>query len=235
MISGISKKATLLAAVIMMLGLTYGCKLPRIVTDPDKGIEIDKNKESKLPAHPPIERVLRLQPLEPTGPSYSLAGGRLIMENKDLKVTIHQLRRCCEGEEQTLLDELFEKNYILMQMTIKNKSSKRITYNPSHTFLLAGKMDYKKPLNYTDLYDIASRKNDGVVPEIKLSRLRGRYYDLNTSIAPGDQVTKILIFRPPTRNSKRSKAIIKMNEIYLGTKTRSISYIFKVREEAVME
>ena len=231
----ILKKAALLSTIVLTLTLSYGCKLPRVVIDPNKGIEIDRTGKSKLPEHPPIKRALRLQPLEPSGPSYSMTGGRLIMENKELKATIHQLRQCCKGHKPSLINELFEKNYLLMQMTIRNKSSKRITYNPSHTFLLAGKMDYKKPLNYTDLYDIASRKDDGVVPELKLSKLRGRYYDLNTSIAPGDVVSKILIFRPMTKNSKKNKAILKMKEVYIGTKTRSITYIFRVMEEAVIE
>ena len=157
------------------------------------------------------------------------------MENKNMKVTVHQLRSCCAGKKRTFINELFERDFVLVQMTIKNKSKKRITYNPSHTYLLAGKMDYKKPLNYTDLYDILSMKDDGVLPEIKLSKLRGRYYDLNTSVAPGGRVSKVLIFRKLTKNSNKSKAILKMQELYIGTKTRSMTYLFKVGEEAVIE
>lgn len=227
-----SKKISLLIALIFTLTLAYGCTLPRIVIDPNKKTEIE---EIKRPERAPIKRVLRLQPMEPRYSDYSLVGGRLIKEDKDMKVTMHQLRSCCMGKKTNLLNNLFEKNYILMQLTIKNKSKKRITYNPSHTYLLAGKMDYKKPLNYTDLYDIVSREDDGVVPEVKLSRLRGKYYDLNTSVAPGGRVSKILIFRKLTKNSKKSKAILKLNEIYIGTKTNSVSYLFKVMEEAVIE
>ncbi|VAV83760.1 hypothetical protein MNBD_DELTA01-532 [hydrothermal vent metagenome] len=231
----ILKKITLFTALIIALTLTYGCKFPKVAMDPGKGAEVEKKEKTKLPAHPPIKRVLRLQPIEPRSSEYSMVRGRLIMENKDMSVTIHQLRSCCNYKKNNLLDELFEKDYILMQLTINNKSKKRITYNPSHTFLLAGKMDYKKPLNYTDLYDIVSEKEDEVLPEIKLSRLRGKYYDLNTSVAPGGRESKILIFRKLSKNSKKSKAILKMNEIYIGTKTRSITYLFRVMEEAVTE
>ncbi len=227
-----SKKISLLIALIFTLTIAYGCTLPRIVIDPNKKTEIE---EIKRPERAPIKRVLRLQPMEPRYSEYSLVGGRLIKEDKDMKVTMHQLRSCCMSKKPNLLNDLFEKNYVLMQLTIKNKSKKRITYNPSHTYLLAGKMDYKKPLNYTDLYDIVSREDDGVVPEVKLSRLRGKYYDLNTSVAPGGRVSKILIFRKLTKNSKKSKAILKLNEIYIGTKTNSVSYLFKVMEEAVIE
>jgi hypothetical protein len=219
-----------------MIGLTYGCKLPGIMADPTKdGYEIEKGEQSKLPNYPPIKKALRLHPIEPTGSDYSLVNGFHIMNNKDFKVTLRQLRYCCGASKENLLNELFEKDYLLIRMTIKNKSKKRITYNPSHTFLLAGKMDYKKPLNYTDLYDILSKKDDGVLPEIKLSRLRGKYYDLNTSVAPGGTVSKLLLFRPMVKNSKRSKVILKMGEIYIGTKTRSMIYLFKVREEVVLD
>ncbi len=231
----IFKKITLFTALIIALTLTYGCKLPKIAMDQGKGTEVEKNEKTKLPTYPPIKRVLRLQPIEPRSSEYSIVGGRLIMEDKNMSVTIHQLRSCCNSKKRNLLNELFDNDYVLMRLTIKNKSKKRITYNPSYTFLLAGKMDYKKPLNYTDLYDIVSAKDDGIFPEIKLSRLRGRYYDLNTSIAPGGRESKILIFRRLSKNSKNSKALLKMNEIYIGTKTRSISYLFKVMEEAVVE
>ncbi|VAW37132.1 hypothetical protein MNBD_DELTA02-1237 [hydrothermal vent metagenome] len=232
---GIFKKTTLFTALIVTLTLTYGCKLPKVVMDPDKGAGVEQKEETKLPAYPPIKRVLRLQPIEPRSSEYSMVEGRLIMEDKDMSVTIRQLRSCCNTRKSTLLNKLFENNYVLMRLTIKNKSKKRITYNPSHTFLLAGKMDYKKPLNYTDLYDIVSAKDDGMAPELMLSAIRGRYYDLNTSVAPGGRESKILIFRKLSKNSKRSKAIIKMNEVYIGTKTRSITYLFRVVEEAATE
>jgi len=230
-----TKKISLFIALIFAITLTYGCTLPRITIDPNKKTEVEEEKEVKRLKRTPIKRVLRLQPMEPRYSDYSMIGGRLIMENKDMKVTMHQLRSCCTDKKRNLLNDLFEKDFVLMQLTIKNKSKKRITYNPSHTYMLAGKMDYKKPLNYTDLYDIVSREDDGVPPEIKLSRLRGKYYDLNTSVAPGGRVSKILIFRKLTKNSKKSKAILKLNEIYIGTNTRSVAYLFRVKEEAVIE
>ncbi len=230
-----SNKIVLFIALIFAITLFYGCTLPRIVIDPSKKTEVEEKEEVKRPKRAPIKRVLRLHPLEPRYSEYSILGGRLIMENKDMKVTMHQLRSCCMSKKRNLINDLFERDFVLMQLTIKNKTKKRITYNPSHTYLLAGKMDYKKPLNYTDLYDIVSREDDGVLPEIKLSRLRGKYYDLNTSVAPGGRVSKILIFRKLTKNSNKSKAILKLNEIYIGTKTRSVSYLFRVREEAVIE
>jgi hypothetical protein len=57
-------------------------------------------------------------------------------------------------------------------------------------------MEYREPLDYTDLYYIVRRKYVGKAPESELVGLEGKFYDLNITSLPAANTSKFLMFRP---------------------------------------
>ncbi len=120
-------------------------------------------------------------------------------------------------------------------MTIANKSSRLIIYNPSHTALFSGKLDYKKPLDYSALYliaeGVAKSKDESSYTGSstkQLATLTGKYYDLNTRVEAGGKVSKLLLFKPFLEVSKGAVLIIK--ELYIGTDAFEFSFPFILSE-----
>ncbi|MCK4739083.1 MAG: hypothetical protein KAT46_03965 [Deltaproteobacteria bacterium] len=155
---------------------------------------------------------------------------KLIFENKEVKVSLKQKLSAGNSKGSGFFAVLLKARFILVEMTIESKKKKKIIYNPIHTYLLAGSLDYKKPLDYPDLYMIASSVAGGSPPEAILNSIRGLYYDLNTNLKPGEKKTKYLIFRP--FSEKNTKALIVMKEFYVGTDTLALTFPFEMIKAA---
>jgi hypothetical protein len=115
-------------------------------------------------------------------------------------------------------------------MTIENRSEEKIIFNPSHTSLMDNQLEYRKPINYTDLFDIVKKKEKERPAEFILKGLRGTYYDLNETVLPGDKTKKLLLFHPLSERGKR--AVLKIKEVYIGIDTISLAFPFRMRGEA---
>jgi hypothetical protein len=143
-----------------------------------------------------------------------------VFENGSIRVTVRNVKASeCEGIP--LLKNLSDKKYVILSVGIENKSKLKAIYNPSMTVLKDDSMDYKKPLDYTDLYD-AAIGDSGL--ESGLSAMKGRFYDLALTLQPGEKTTRFLIFEPLSKNAARADLAI--NEIYLGTDTVSLRFPF---------
>lgn len=143
-----------------------------------------------------------------------------VFENGSIRVAVRHVKASdCEGSP--LLKSLSDKKYVILSVGIENKSKLKAIYNPSMTVLTDDSMDYKKPLDYTDLYD-AAIGNSGL--ESGLSAMKGRIYDLALTLKPGEKTTRFLIFEPLSKNAGRADLAI--NEIYLGTDTVNLRFPF---------
>jgi hypothetical protein len=146
-----------------------------------------------------------------------------VFENDLLRISVRQLNHLNKTYSGDFLKKLHDQNYIFLEMEIENKSDELIIYNPAHTAFLAGSIDYKKPLDYPDLYQIA-RNNTQAAPELQLSKIRNLYYDLNTSVQPNSAISKIFIFYPVKDISRSGKLMIR--ELYIGTETIDLTFLF---------
>ena len=105
----------------------------------------------------------------------------------------------------------------MFKLTIENKSEGSVMYNTAYTVLTSDSGDYRKPLDFTDLYDISSDDNS-------LAGLKGKFYDLNATVATGERTSRLLIFKP--LSDEAEKAAVAIKEIYIGTSTRALSFPF---------
>lgn len=165
---------------------------------------------------------MRLYPAEALGSGYSREAERISYENGPVKISVRQVSET-ETEEGSLLKELSTKGFILLSVSIENRSPKNsLIFNPVHVALTDDAMDYKKPIDYTDLYDMAK---DG---EERINALKGKFYDLTETLPPGKSSSKLLIFGPLSEGVKTAELLIK--EIYVGTSTLRLSFPFVMKK-----
>ena len=157
-----------------------------------------------------------LYPAEHGDKGYSSVGRDHLFENEAVRISIRHIKK---GEAGTgpFIDGLLEKDYAMFRLAIENKSEGSVIYNTAYTVLTSDSLDFKKPLDFTDLYDIAGASDS-------LAGLKGRFYDLNATVAPGERTSRLLIFKPLSIEAE--KAAVAIKEIYIGTSTRALSFPF---------
>jgi hypothetical protein len=152
---------------------------------------------------------------------YATEGRSMAFESDAVKISVQQARK--DEAHGKFIAGLLEKDYVIFNVSIENKSAHRIIYNPAYTVLTTDSLDYKKPLDFTDLYDITGNEQE-------LSGLKGRFYDLNVTLMPGEKTSRLLIFRPVSKEAAKAKVAIK--EIYIGTTTERFSFPFAFGDSA---
>ena len=171
-----------------------------------------------------------LNPIASEGHGLKMEKDRLVFENKVVRVSVRQVLSAGMGKGSDFFAILLKARFILVEMEITNKGKKKIIYNPLMTHLLAGSMDYKKPLDYPDLYMIASSLVQGSAPDGILRSIRGSYYDLNTNLGPGEKASKYMVFRPFAEKNKQ--AVIVLKELYVGTDAVVLTFPFDMVKAA---
>lgn len=161
-----------------------------------------------------------LVPDEPGPKGYRAEGGYGVFENKLIKITVSPEKGPSTGS--ALLAGLAEKDYVLIKLTIENLSVSRVIYRPNFTALTDDAFDYRKPLDYTDMYDFGDYEG--------LEAVKDRFHDLDSTLLPGEKTSKYLIFRPLSKNA--AKASLEIKELYIGTETVQIKmpFILKPKE-----
>lgn len=150
-----------------------------------------------------------------------------VFENGSIRVAVRHIK-ASDYEGSPLLKNLSDKKYVILSVAIENKSKLKTIYNPSMTVLTDDSMDYKKPLDYTDLYEAAL--GDSAL-ESGLSAMKGRFYDLALTLQPGEKTARLLIFEPLSENV--GKADLAMNDIYIGTDTVNLRFPFLLKSPGV--
>lgn len=150
-------------------------------------------------------------------PGYSANGAESVFESKDIRAAARQVRKNDVSDQ--LLTSLLEKDYIILSMTLENRSGAKVIYKPNYTAVV-NKVDYLKPLDYTDLYELGEEAVDN---------LKGKFFDLDVTLAPGAKTTGLLIFRPVSKDART--AVLEVRELYVGTDTTVFSLPFKMKSE----
>lgn len=157
---------------------------------------------------------------------YSSVERQWVFEYKSVFVKTGRLTKADSLPASGLIDMLLDSGYTVMRMEIKNGSKARVIFNPSLTALMDDSMGYFKPLDYTDIYEMA-----GEDPEKTgfLKDVRRLFYDLTATVEPGETSSKLLIFRPLSRNAGAAELIIK--DLYIGTDALNLRFPFALKPE----
>ncbi len=160
-----------------------------------------------------------LFPKSARGAIYAEIGQTVVYETEDARLSLTVLTDKREIDSP-FIGRLLDSGYIVFRMRITNRSGiKKVIYNPSHTALMDNRMGYKKPLDYTALYEIAMRSGE----ELKIRKeLTGKFIDLNENVGPGKSSSKFLLFPPLSDGATSAKLMMKL--IYIGTDTVSLTF-----------
>lgn len=126
---------------------------------------------------------------------------------------------------QRFLNLLIASQYMAFELSIHNPHGEdNIIFDPIHTALIYGKISLVKPMEYTALYQMAVGLDDRSMEESLRDQLNKKFYDLTTTIGPGETVTKFLILPPIDPTTK--KALLSMKLIHVGNELVSIQFPF---------
>ena len=131
-------------------------------------------------------------------------------------------------ETPAFLRTLSDRGYLLIRVDVENLSGARVIFKPSHAVLKTNRLDYGRPLDYTDLYQIAGAAGDRPTADV-MAEIKGRFYDLDVMIMPGKRSSRLLVFSPI--EPKSSKASLEIRDLYVGAKPLDVFFPFKVRAE----
>lgn len=175
----------------------------------------------------PMTSELKPSPPDEDLPGYSVASDEGAYDNAAIRVSARHLKSTdgvyAKGESG-FITSLIEGDYVLIRLTIENKTpGSKIIFNPAYVALMDNAANYKKPLDYTDLYDIV-KENDETGRT--LTGIKGKMFDLTTTIAPGAKTSKLLIFNPFMEDASKAELVIK--NIYVGKDTVNVMFPFGV-------
>lgn len=170
--------------------------------------------------------ILKFKPTAVDAAGYSLNAAESAYEDANVKLTVRQVGKGEVEGTNALLEELTKRGYILIQLDIINKSKHKMMYNPTYSTLTNNVMDYMKPLDFTDLYDIVM-STESLEPALR--ELKGRLYDLNVTLYPNARISKALLFRPMEKGVGTAALTIK--ELYIGTGVMTASFPFDLEKE----
>ncbi|MBI5827756.1 MAG: hypothetical protein HZB22_08540 [Deltaproteobacteria bacterium] len=186
---------------------------------------------------PKPEVKLFMYPDDKGSEGYSRKADQGVFENKSIRVSVRKIGDSDdEGLSQEVIAHLLKKDYLIFRMEIENTSTKyKAIYNPSFTTFTGDDMSYSAPIDYTDLYDMAEDvwekgKKDEDRKALSMDGLKGLFYDLSTTIPPGGKTSKLLIFKPISKDC--TKAALTLSELYIGTETIRVifPFVFKPKE-----
>lgn len=150
-----------------------------------------------------------------------------VFESKAVKISVSLLEKTNPGIDP-MVSALLDKDFVVVRMDIVNYSPVRAMYNPAYTALMSDSFDYRKPLDYTDIYDMTAN-----IPgfENGIAKLKGKFYDLNETVNPGEKSSKLLIFKPLSKDIKTAELSIK--EVYIGTETIRLTFPFVLKAKVI--
>ena len=160
--------------------------------------------------------------LHPSGKgsaAYTRMDPAWVFEEKGVKISVSHARA---GEGSALVEGLLEKEYLLLKMRIENSSGSIVVFNPALASLRDKTEDYKKPLDFTDFY--AMTKDD---PRMDLSGSGKLFYDLTETVQPGQESSKLLAFKPLSKDAGGLDLVIK--NLYIGPYTVDLSFPLEIK------
>jgi len=179
---------------------------------------------------PKMSMTSELKPSPPDDdlPGYSTVAEEGVYDNAALRISVRHLKAgdavYAKGESG-FITALIEGDYVLIRLTIENKSTGgKVIFNPAFAALTDNSFIYNKPLDYTDLYDIV-KENDETGS--KLTGIKGKIFDLTATVAPGGKTSKLLIFKPFMEDISKAELVIK--NIYVGKDTVNVMFPFEVK------
>ncbi len=171
-----------------------------------------------------------LHPLPTQLEGCRMSGGAVIYETTDVTVTARPLDwrvvgKHYEREELPIpygdeTDVLSA--FVFFSLRFDNRSPDSINFMPRQASLFSDERDFVVPIDLTDIYLHATDPAD---VEERARSFRLTTHDGTVVIPPGESRERYLVFPRPQGDLKTLKLVL--DNIYLGTKSADISFLFE--------
>ncbi len=149
-------------------------------------------------------------------------------KNSNIILRVQQVNPDWRGAKvraSALVKDLHKEEYLLLRLVIRNDSDFNIIYNPALTTFKGGRLGYKKPLDYTDLYSIFR----STMEDTDTRDYKEIFYDLSITIRPGDRSSRLLAFKPA--NKKVRKGELTIQNLYVEKEIINFNFPFIMKTE----
>ena len=114
--------------------------------------------------------------------------------------------------------------YIVFSLTLENKSSQRLSFNPGMAFLITSLGEPFSAMGYVSLYtDLSAAKVEDV--DDRMEAFKASCFDTAVNIEPGERMQRLLVFKRK-KNVKDSASLVLRN-LYLGKDVKTALFDFK--------
>lgn len=171
-----------------------------------------------------------LHPLPTQLDGYRMSGGAVIFQTTDVTVTARPLdwrvvgkryeREALAvpyGDEPDVLSA-----FVFFSLRFDNRSPNSINFMPRQASLFSDEKNFVIPIDLTDIYLHAT---DPAGVEERARSFRLTTYDGTIVIPPGESRERYIVFPRPQGDLKTLK--LTLDNIYLGTKSADISFLFE--------
>ena len=171
-----------------------------------------------------------LHPLPTQLEGYRMSGGAVIFETTDITVTARPLdwrvvgkhyqreeMAVPYGDETDVLSA-----FVFFSLRFDNRSPHSINFMPRQASVFSDEKNFVIPIDLTDIYLHATDPGD---VEERARSFRLTTYDGTVVIPPGESRERYLVFPRPEGEIKTLK--LTLDNIYLGTKSADLSFLFE--------
>ncbi|HET6373974.1 MAG TPA: hypothetical protein VFG76_11750 [Candidatus Polarisedimenticolia bacterium] len=113
--------------------------------------------------------------------------------------------------------------FLVFVLQIENASTEDINFNPTQARLASNKGDVKFALDYSALYEVASRMGPSGP---SLDELAQAVFDRAVRISPGGSVRKLIVFDAPRDDVYRDFEV-RLHEVNVGTTAVDVVFPFR--------
>ena len=170
--------------------------------------------------------VFTFQP-EPTPMSF-ITGKRVIISSKGVTISLEQVAKPSFASQF----EIFQANpdifFFYFKITIRNRSGQPLEVNPIFFSAQTDEREFRKPLNYDELYRILGKLYD---PSEFKAVISQQLLDFCSPIENGREKTAILIFR--NFREKAHQCLIKLDAMSIGGEPLAFKFPYKLHSQAV--
>ncbi|NOZ14078.1 MAG: hypothetical protein GXO69_10635 [Acidobacteria bacterium] len=155
-------------------------------------------------------------------------GKRVIISSKGVTVSLEQIHKPDFADKFEIFQAEPDIYFFYFKITIRNRSGQPLEVNPIFFSALDDRREFRKPLNYDQLYRMLGK----MYPESEFKGiLEKELLDFCSPIRNGDEKTAILIFR--NFREKGKKCIIKLDAMSMGGRPLAFSFPYNLKRTEI--
>ncbi len=155
-------------------------------------------------------------------------GNRVIISSKGVTVSLEQIHKPDFANKFEIFQGEPDIYFFYFRITIRNRSGQPLEVNPIFFSALNDRREFRKPLNYDQLY----RMLEKMYPESEFAKLlQKKLLDFCSPLSNGAEKTAILIFR--NFREKAKECIIKLDAMSVGGKPLAFRFPYKLKRTEI--